>query len=349
MKKDTLTGSYTSYLKRKVDRIEKRKLPRKIRAVIFFVVWAAICIGGIVIGAFNKSSILEKRYNSFIENPEISSVDFELLSYKNVAQIVETHFLGNSPSQLLLGGYFCEKDNYKVYPAGDGQSTILRIDDFEMTLEDSIVSDVNIKNGMVYYRDQGERKIYAYDISSGGKTDLGIENVGQFALYDSDYIYIDLSNSSLIYVDQNNKNHKTLIDSGVKSFAVAGNSILYLDSNRTLSKLGLSDNAKTVITNNVNVFSFSSFLWLQNNDKLIQKGLSEKKVSEYELNMPCNRLIGLTDIYIFFESSDGVYCHDIKKGPNHKLENGIFIGGSNEKVLLYNEESTCYSIIDITE
>lgn len=349
MKKDALTGTYTNKLKRKVDRIEKKKIPRKVRAVIFFVVLAAVCIGGIVIGAFNKSSTLEKRYNSFIETPEVSSVDFELLSYQDVAKIFENRFLGNSPSQLLLGGYFCEKDGYKVYPDTNGQSTILRIDDSEITLSGSIVSDVNIKNGIVYYRDQGERKIYTYDISSEEKTDLGIENVGQFALYDSDYIYIDLSNSSLVYVDQNNKNRKTLIDSGVKSFALVGDSVLYLDSGRTLSKLKLSDNAKTVIANNVDVFSFSSFLWFQNNDKLLRKGLSEKKVSEFELNLPCNRLFGLTDNYIFFESSDGIYCYDIEKGSNHKLDNGIFIGGSNEKVLLYNEESASCSIIDIAE
>lgn len=348
MKKDALTGTYTNKLKRKVDRIEKKRIPRKVRAVIFFAVLAAVCIGGIVFGAFNKSSTLEKRYNSFIETPEVSSVDFELLSYKDVAKIFENRFLGNSPSQLLLGGYFCEKDNYKVYPAGDGQSTVLCIDDSEITLSDSIVSDVNIKNEIVYYRDQGERKIYAYDISSGEKTDLGIENAGQFALYDSDYIYIDLSNSSLICVDQKNENRKTLINSGVKSFAVAGASILYLDSNRTLNKLGLSDNLKTVIANNVDVFSFSGFLWLQNNDKLIQKGLSEKKVYEYELKMPCNRLLGVTDHYIFFESSDGVYCHNIEKKTNQKLENGIFIGGSNEKALFFNEKGNSYSVIDIT-
>ena len=222
------------------------------------------------------------------------------------------------------------------------------MDDSEITLSGSIVSDVNIKNGIVYYRDQSERKIYAYDISSGVKTDLGIENAGQFALYDSDYIYIDLSNSSLICVDQKNENRKTLINSGVKSFAVAGASILYLDSNRTLNKLGLSDNLKTVIANNVDVFSFSGFLWLQNNDKLIQKGLSEKKVYEYELKMPCNRLLGVTDHYIFFESSDGVYCHNIEKKTNQKHENGIFIGGSNEKALFFNEKGNSYSVIDIT-
>ena len=348
MKKDMLTGNYASKLKRKADLIEKKKLPRRIRRVIFFVILILVCAGGILFGALNKSSTLENRYKAFFENPEIASADFELLSYKDVEAIVENKCLGNTPYQSLMGGYFCEKDDCNVYPSENGQSSIFFVNGSEIVLSDSVASDINIRNGIVYYRKQSTRKVYTYEISSGEKNELSFENVGQFALYSSDYIYIDLSKASLVLVDQKSGDCKTLIDSGVKSFAVAGNAILFLSEDHTLYKLGLSDNIKTVIENNISSFSFDGSLWLQNNDKLIIKGLSDNKISDFALGLTCHRLLGITDKFIIFESSDGVYCHSKSDDFNQKLENGIFIGASNEKILFYNEGSKSYSVIDVS-
>lgn len=347
MKNNMLTGNYMSELEHKIDRIEKRRFSQRICAIIFFVVLILVCAGGILFGTFDKLSTLENRYKIFSENPKIASVDFELLSYKDVENIVEKEFLGNTPYQSLMGGYFCDKEDCHLYPGEDGQSTILSVDDSDITLSGFVASDINVKNGMVYYRNQNTRKIYTYEISSKKTNELGFENVGQFAVYDLNYIYIDLSKASLVLIDQKDGSSKMLVDGGVKSFAIAGNSILFLDKNHKLNKLEIASNVKTVIANNITTFSFDRSLWLQNNDKLIQRDLADNKDSEYMLGLICNHLFGITDKFVFFESNDGVYCHDIDDNSNTKLENGIFIGASNEKILLYDVGNRIFTVVNV--
>lgn len=246
-----------------------------------------------------------------------------------------------------MGGFFCSAEGYSVYPNEDGQCSVLNINGVETTLSEYLASDVNIRNGTVFYRNPETREIFAYDISKGSRSKLSIENAGQFVVCGEDCFYIDLKKSSLICFNDQKDEKETLVDSGVSSFVIAGNDIIYLDAGHTLHSIDIDSRTDMVIGNNVNTFSYTGLLWLQNNDTLYQKKLDEKKIEEVDLGIRCCRLLGASDMFVFFEADDGVYIHNIETGENRIIDNEVFIGASSTAVLLYSTNSDSYKKVEL--
>lgn len=344
---DLDTGKYSSEIFKKASAIEAKAKSSKIRRTAFLVVILLVCLGGIFMGVFDRASSIERQYREYIDAPDLNMLSDELLSYKDVFKQFEASFLGNQACQSLMGGFFYDGAGCSIYPDEAGEKMLLRSGDKETALCDGLASDINVKNGSVYYRKLNSREVSSVDLSTGRAAQLPIDNVGQFIICGNKLFYIDLSASSLMSFDMVTSAADELIHSGVSAFAVAGNNIIYLDSNHTLYEFNISDHTQTTVGRNIAAFAYNGKLWMQNNEKVYCKALGKEAIEDCSIDIQCNRLLGATDATMYVESADGIYACSLEANTNRKIAKGIFIGASDEKVLIYDPSDSGYHVIVI--
>ena len=86
---------------------------------------------------------------------------------------------------------------------------------------------------------------------------------------------------------------------------------------------------------------------MQNNEKVYSKSLDKKAIKDCSLDIQCNRLLGITETQMFVESEDGIYACNIETNTSHKVAEGAFVGGSDEKLLVYNSSDGSYQVIEL--
>ncbi len=343
-KKTLLTGHYLDELNKKVSKIEKQAKTNRIRQIILLCLMLAVCAGGILYGASSKTDSLDMQYQEFYEAPDRSNLDQDLLSYKDTYQLFVKYYLGNNPWQSMLGGYFYSSDSCLIYPSKDASKTVLRIEGSEFEISEFLADNLNVQNDTVFFRNPISREVYKYDISTHVTTALMIQNAGQFVVCGDDYYYIDLSQSALIRYDSIHGTHECMVDNGVTSFVLAGNDIIYLDTAHTLYCLNTLNNTSTVIADNITSFTYNGALWFQNNDTIYQKKLDEKVINDIELGLQCNRLLGVTETSLLFETEDGVYIHDLTQNTNKKAGDNVLVGASDDMFLWYLISDNTYHL-----
>lgn len=341
------TGKYSSKISKKASTIEAKAKPRKIRRLVFLGVTLLACLGGIFIGVSSRSKSIEAQYQEYIEAPNQSALNNELLSYKDVSKQFETSFLGNQSCQSLMGGFFYDGTDCAIYPDESGKKMILRSGDKEVTLCEGLASDINVKDGSVYYRKLNSRSISSFAISTGKTSEMPIKNVGQFIICGDKLYYIDLTTSSLLSFDMVTSETAEVVRSAVSSFVVAGNNIIFLGSDHILYEINLSDHTQTTVGKNIAEFAYNGKLWMQNNEKVYSKSLDKKAIKDCSFDIQCNRLLGITETQMFVESEDGIYACNIDTNTSRKIAEGTFVGASDEKLLIYNSSDGSYQIIRI--
>jgi hypothetical protein len=338
------TGSYSKKLAKRVERIKKHAKGKKIRRIVLFFLMIIISTGGILYGVSNKVNMKEEQYRQYVEMPERSSLTSELLSYKDTYDLFVQEYLGNDPAQSLMGGYFYNNDSHMIYPDTTATCTLISVDGQEYEMADFLADEINVRRDYVVYRKPSSREIYIYDMVSRKNTALGITNAGEFVICGDEYYYIDLSNSSLVQSNVTTQEKKTLVADGVLSFAVAGNDLIILDSSHKLSRLNLTNNTTTLIGENITAFSFDGTLWFQNNTSVYRKKLDDKNLEPVDLGLQCNRLLGVTEAGLIFESEDGVYLFDLVNSGARKIGTDLFVGMSDNMVLWFSLIDKTYKL-----
>lgn len=341
------TGKYTSKISKKASAIEAKSKSRKFRRFAILGVTLLVCLSGIFIGVFNRSKSIETQYQKYIETPNQSALNKDLLAYKDVSKQFEISFLGNQSCQSLMGGFFYNGTDYSIFPDESGKKMILRSGNSEVTLCECLASDINVKDGFVYYRKLNSRSISSFAISIGKTTEVPIKNVGQFVICGDRLYYIDLATSSLMSFNIATSETEKVIRSDVSSFVVAGNNIIFLSSDHILYELNLSDHTQATIGKNIARFAYNGKLWIQNNKKVYSKSLDKKTIKDCSLDIQCNRLLGITGTKMFVESEDGIYACNIETNTSHKVAEGTFIGASCDKLLIYNSSDGGYQVLEI--
>lgn len=341
------TVKYSIRISKKASSIEAKAKSRKIRRRILLGIILLVCLGGIFTGVSGRVSSIEAQYQEYIEAPKQSALNNELLSYKGVSKQFETLFLGNQSCQSLMGGFFYDGVDCSIYPDEAGKEMLLRLGNEEITLCEGLASDINVKDGFIYYRKLNSRSISSFTISSGKATEMPLKNVGQFIICGSKLYYIDLSTSSLMAFDMATSKTEEVVHAEVSSFVVAGNNIIYLGCDHILYEINLSDRTKTTVGKNIAEFAYNGKLWIQNNEKIYSKSLDKKAIMDCSFGIQCNRLLGITGTQMLIESEDGIYACDIETNISRKIAEGIFVGASDEKLLLYNSSDNSYQVIEL--
>ena len=89
---------------------------------------------------------------------------------------------------FIFFAYDSHRDHRQILPAGQIENTFLFFFHERAKNVNDLASDVNVKNGLVYYRKLNERMITCFDISKKTTSQLPMNNVGRFVLYE-DEIY----------------------------------------------------------------------------------------------------------------------------------------------------------------
>lgn len=341
------TSKYSRKISKKASNIEAKSRSRKIRRLVFLGIILSVCFGGMLIGVSSKTKSIETQYQEYIDAPNQSALNNELLSYKNVSKQFEASFLGNQSCQSLMGGFFYEGADCSIYPDDAGKKMVLLSGDKEITLCEGLASNINVKDGSIYFRKLNSRSISSFHISTGMTIEMPIKNVGQFIICGDTLYYIDLATSSLMSLNMVTSKTEEIIHSGAITFVVAGNSIIYLDSDRVLYELNISDHTRITVGKNIAAVTYNGILWMQNNEKIYSKSLDKKAIRDCLLDIQCNRLLGVTETQMFVESEDGIYACNIETNTSRKIAEGTFIGASNEKLLIYNSSDGNYRVIEL--
>ena len=327
------TGSYSIKLAKKVSRIEKHAKANKTRRIVLFFLMILIASGGILYGISNKTYLQEERYREYSETSERSNLDPELLSYKDTYNLFVQEYLGNDPAQSMMGGYFNNNSSFMVYPNRTATCTLVNEKGREYKLAAFLADHINVCGDSIYYRNPDTRTVYLYDTVSHRTSETGIHNAGQFVTCGDVFYYIDLSQSSLVQFNSTTDEERILVEDKVLSFVVAGNDLFYLDSSHTLKRLNLSNNNSSIIGENITAFTFDGNLWIQNNDLVYQKKLDSKNLEQVDIGFQCNRLLGVSDLGLIFESEDGIYLFDLINNSATRIGTDLFVDMENDKVL----------------
>lgn len=302
-----------------------------------------ICACGLYYGYITKDREQENRYYRYIETHDINDLNPEILSYDAAIydEFVRS-FLGNSPSQLLMGGYFYKDEKYSIYPSQNGNCTMICCEGMENVLFNKLVDNINVRNDVVYFRDPSHREIMTYEIGIGYTEKLNLQHVGQFVICGDYYYYVNLNDSRLIRYNKMNEKSEVVADS-VVSFTVAGNSVLYLDKTGEIHAYNMVLRSDESIASNVISYAYDGNLLFQKNRNLYLENLYGKTITELDLSLNCNRLLGVTKTHLFFETDDGIYMKMFSSDTVSKVTEQVFVGGSEERILLYDIENDTYS------
>ena len=348
MENENITaGSYRSNLENTTGAIEKKTKPRNLRRIIVLVICIVVCAASIYIGVSDRSSSLESDYQKYRDTLDRTLLYPELLGYQDTFVLFERHSLGNTVIQSQMGGYFYNDDIISIYPDTDLSGTIIEIDDQKYTLCENYATDINVYNGIVYYRDTKTMHIMAYDPSTKTATHTGIENVGQLSVVDGLMILKDASSGELRCVTQNG-NTEVIAEGKVVSFAVAGNDVVYLKTDHKLHSINLSTKKNRLLGNNINSFILDEKLWCQNNTSIFSYSIDGKLMESPEILNVCYRVLGATKDSLIYESENGVCIFNILTKEQALLEaNMIFVGASNDgRVFVYQSDLGKYCVVN---
>jgi len=340
------TGKYSKKMAKKASRITRWAKLGLFRRIICFLVLIASCAGGLYYGVANKRAEAQNIYDKYIISHDINDLNPVLLSRDSVFNEFENTYLGNSPFQSLMGGYFYENSTLSLFPGNNAGCTIIRINDENNILSDSLIDNINVRENTVFFRNPSNRTIYSYDINSRSTNQLEFEHVGQFVVCGKWYFYVDINDSTLIMYDTTSNNNVVLADN-ITSFVIAGNSVLYLNKEYEIHLLNYETMNDEIMAINALAFSYNGKLWFQNNNKVYYRNLDEKKVSEYNLGLSCNRLLGITETWIIFESDNRIYIQALDGSSALMVDEKVFVGASDNTILMYSTIDDKYSSYQI--
>lgn len=194
---------------------------------------------------------------------------------------------------------------------------------------------------------------YIIEITAKGDNDVAAialefenEMLAQAVRYQI-YLQTHTIREILMAFDMATSKTEEVVHAEVSSFVVAGNNIIYLGCDHILYEINLSDRTKTTVGKNIAEFAYNGKLWIQNNEKIYSKSLDKKAIMDCSFGIQCNRLLGITGIQMLIESEDGIYACDIETNMSRKIAEGIFVGVSDEKLLIYNSSDNSYQVIEL--
>ncbi len=324
-------------LSTRIKKMEREAALKRIGRLLSTVLMLVFCAGSLLLGMSHKTRELEHRYVDYLAQPRLNLLSQELMSYRNTYELFVCAFLGNTPNQLLMGGYYYTGSEFQIYPDVEGEKTLLLFEGEEIELSDFLADQINARGNTVLYREPFKREILSYNVLTRERNVLGIGGVGQFVVCGDEYYYIDLSLASLLRYHSETNECETLVEKDVVAFTIAGSHIIMLDKTHTLYSYSLITHKKEVLAEGITAFSYNGSLWLQNNRELYRQKLGSRKSERVELPMPCYRLLGTTDSIIYYESESEVYAYDLTDKVNQKLGSGVFLSTDGSNCLWYSK------------
>lgn len=274
----------------------------KFAAIIVAVIVGALLLSGIaylVVDGIQSNNEKEAYYQLSGENIdalfEISSNQTLMFDAKAYNKF-ENKCLGNENSNLLSFGCYCEKDDL-ICSSKD--KTILTVGEKEIVISDSPASYINIIDNYVYYRNDSTRALYRYSISNNENECIVKSPCGEVVVSKKGVSYIDLTSSTLNYIQFDTMESSQVLDAQVKSFAVIGNLYYCLKSDKNFGVV-TKDGDFDLIASDVDRFFCDGKIVIQKGNNIYI--INETSTTESEI-------IGIEGVVIGF-SDDEIYVNE---------------------------------------
>ncbi len=353
--KRTSTIAYIKKLKWEAAKYVEHKTRNTIKFWVFTVLMVALCAGGIYYGFFQRDTGVKNLYSEYAVTLDNSLLTQDLLSYQDTYKLFQENKLGNNNSVIQSGGYFASSDGISVYPSEDGAYSIISINGKAKAVIEGLASYVNIWEGKIVYRLNQNRSILIYDKDKNSSDALITGNIGEVLVFDGICFYIDFNDDShLKCVSLFNRAQESLINESVISFAIAGKTVYYLNSNHNLKVYNLQTKAIMQLCSNVQDFNCDNGFWIESNGKIYQADFSCRQLKEIPLTANeqiSNHLIGANSANVFYSNSSNVYIYSIKDGSVKHIFDGIVVAISDieSKCLFVYDENAGYSIFKLMQ
>ena len=178
-------------------------------------------------------------------------------------RMFENACLGNSNSNLLSNGNFSEKDGIVCQSINN---TVLIVNGIETIISEKPSSFINIIGDDVYFRNDVNRALYKYTISTGNTECIVSKNCGEVVVSTKGISFIDFTTLQLMYIPFNTMKIETVAEIPIQSFTVVGMDYLCLTVEKDLGIM--SGQTFEKLDSNVDRFFYQGTIAIQKGDAI---------------------------------------------------------------------------------
>ena len=227
-------------------------------------------------------------------------ITFENLGYKDNFSRLNHGTIGNDINLLLSGGKILIKENVKYSGVQNAVAGFKNI---------ANASYLNLCGNRIVYRDDKDRKVYAYEPATTKKEVLYDGNAGEVYCVGTTVYFIDYPDDKVcsLNLESPKDSLQYITDAGVKSFAVCGDTILYLNNKGKLKYL--KDKVEYTLANNIESFYLNGDI-IAKSGKNIIKFTTTGELPEliYQASFADLRLIGADSDYVYIQEDGILYA-----------------------------------------
>lgn len=308
--------------------IKKRKRYLKV-----LVIGTVLALGGAVVETNNE------RKDAYADYAESGNVSFEYLNYQDTFEIWNTKELGNDVNILLSGGKILVKDNTIIAPNEKNEGLFYKNGSEQAQISEDTASYINLVDKTVYYRNDNDRNIYSYDINTQESKLIYDGNVGEVFFTNDKLYYVDYDNNSWISSIDLTDNIKkdVVIDYPTDSFAVCGDTVVFLGTNKTLYTQGVDSESRISLVNNIERFFLNGNVVAESGNTVFEFLPTGGRASEvYSSELDTLQLVGVGQNGFYIQEDFQLYCVlDSKKTLIQTKEVALFKSiteGTNGKI-----------------
>ncbi len=257
-----------------------------------------LLVTAVVIGIGAAGTVLQER-NAVAAFQSTGILSYEFLYAGHVFDDWNAAGTGNDVNALLTGGKVLIRDGVYVtgVPADDTAGKFQIIPN---------ASYLNKMGSQIIYSDDQDRHIYAYDLDTKQKSIIYTGNSGEvFCTKDSIYFVDYDEGAALMKIDPQKPTDKTaVVKSPVKSFAVCGDTVIFLDEGSVLKKQAVGGKSTDVLMKHVERFFLNGHILAETKNTIVEfkpDGRDSKKLLQDA--DPEASLVGISGQKLFLQSN----------------------------------------------
>lgn len=269
------------------------------------------------------------------------TLQYEQLDYRDTFKIWNESDTYCDINSLLGFGKTYARNGDKVLPAGNGKFSV-NVGGLPEKTIDASISYINVKDGIVYYRDDNTLALMSFDVESQKLTALSKDSIGEVFLTDDGIYYVQLDSGFLKLMNLDGSNDRVVYKHPVDSFVVCAGKILLLDNNMrlVLTDVGGSDDSRMLIATNVERFFMNGRIFIKSGNRIIScDPLGQETQVVYESGEADTRLCGLMEGKILIQEEGRLISCD---GKNK--ENLVDVTHVAYESISAGDSETCYAV-----
>ncbi len=227
-------------------------------------------------------------------------ITFENLGYKDNFARLNQGNIGNDINLLLSGGKILIKDKVKISGAQNA------VADFQNIANSSYL---NLCGNKIVYRDDKDRKIYAYEPAAKKKEVIYEGNAGEVYCVGTTVYFIGYPDDKVcsLNLESPKDSLQYVTDVGIKSFTVCGDVILYLKNDGKLKYL--KDKVEYTLASNIESFYLNGDIIAKSGKNIIKfTTTGELPEQIYQASFADLRLIGADSDYVYIQEDGILYA-----------------------------------------